>query len=286
MTPIVKWAGAKRRLADQILALRPPDMQRYVEPFCGGAAVFFALRASGWTGPAVLNDVNKELIRTYRAVQADPEAVIRELLAFPDDKSFFLHMRDIDPHSLNDVECAAWMLFLNRTCFNGLWRVTKSGKFSAPFGKSGKRGPRNICQADDIRAASIALRNTELLCGSFRYVGVFPGDFVYCDPPYFPVSKTANFKEYSKGGFGLDEQRGLASCADTWRFDGATVVLSNADVKAARQLYGRFELKRVRMARAINSKASKRGKVGELLIVARPGSPSKHDVPVPEKEAA
>jgi len=264
--PFVKWVGGKRSLADRILAHRPPDMRNYVEPFVGGGAVFFALRRSGWDGLAILNDTNAELMMAYKAVRDNIRALVQLLRGYVNNETLYYQTRGADTRKMSDLERTARLIYLNKTAFNGLWRENRAGKMNAPFGHYEKP---TICDEDRLYAASAALRNTTLVCKSFAELGALIGnrDFVYADPPYLPVSPTANFTGYGKVGFGRAEQQSLVDMARAWAAKGAKVVLSNADVPLARELYGyEFEREHVSAARAINSKGAKRGKVGELIL--------------------
>lgn len=267
--PFVKWVGGKRRLADKVLALAPKKLNHYFEPFVGGGAVFFALRNAGFDGLAVLSDVNLELVITYRIVRDSPNALIRALRRHVNDEAEFLRVRAQVPEQLGSIERAARFIYLQKTGFNGVYRVNKAGKYNVPFGHHAN--PK-LCDEDVILAASKALRNTRILCQPFTSIAadVDDGDFVYCDPPYVPVSATAKFTSYTADGFGLEDQQLLAQAARIWAGRGATVVLSNSDTRLVRELYAGMKVKRVRMARAINSKGSKRGKVNEVLAVAAP----------------
>ncbi len=268
--PFIKWVGGKRKLADDILSRQPSGMKRYIEPFVGGGAVFFALRASGYTGPAILSDVNAELICAYLAVQQEPGRLIDALRLHVNTEEHFYAVRAMDPKALDFVDRGARFIFLNKTAFNGLWRENKSGQMNAPFGHYDNP---TICDEPRIRAASVALRNTTILCRPYieAHDDIRPGDFVYCDPPYIPVSPTASFVGYGKGGFGEQNQYDLAAFALRWAMAGARVVLSNADVPLAHRIYGvEFNRESVQMARAINSKGDRRGKVGELILSIGP----------------
>jgi DNA adenine methylase len=270
--PIVKWAGGKSRLVPQLLARVPPEVGTYVEPFAGGAALFFALQASVSLGTRrvdrfVLCDRNEELMATYRAVQREVEAVIAALGAYRYDRDLFYEVRARDTRGASDVERAARLLFLNRTCFNGLWRVNADGRFNVPFGRY--KNPRFL-QPDALREASAALAGVELVCGDFADVTATlgAGDFVYFDPPYAPLTKTALFTDYTAGGFGADEQGRLARELGRLCRAGALAMLSNADTEATRALFRAFACERLYAPRAINSDPSKRGDAAELLVTS------------------
>jgi DNA adenine methylase len=267
--PIVKWAGGKTKLLDPLLARVPTRIGTYVEPFAGGAALFFALAddPSRSFERAVLADRNEDLIACYRTVRDEVEALIAALSGFRYDEDEYYRVRAEDGAAMPDLARAARMIFLNRTCFNGLWRVNKSGKFNVPFGRYDK--PR-IVDAVGLRAASRALAKAEIVSADFEDVtrSLGPGDFVYLDPPYVPVSKSASFTTYSAGGFGPADQERLVVELARLRASGVAAVLSNADTEATRELYRDFAIHLVTAPRAINSQAGGRGRVGELIVTS------------------
>ena len=246
-------------------------MGRYYEPFVGGGALFFELRNRGWRGSATLGDANELLIRTYRGVRNDVEGVIEYLKNSKYSKKEYLEERARSGLMYNkpdDDEVAAWFIYINKCCFNGLWRVNKKGECNVPFGtyKPGKV----ICNPDELRAASRALQRTKLMTTDFEKTvrNVEAGDLVYFDPPYLPVSATANFTSYTRDGFTWQDQVRLRDCALRLKKLGAHIILSNADVPAVHELYGgrAFRITRVEARRAINSRGSARGPVGEVII--------------------
>lgn len=213
----------------------------------------------------MLSDLNAELVVAYQVVRDDPSGLIKSLHTHVNTETHYYEVRSTDPAGLAPVERAARFIYLNKTAFNGLWRENRSGRMNSPFGHY--ENP-TICDEERLRSASRALRNTQIERHSFADVdGVRAGDFIYCDPPYVPVSATANFTGYSKGGFGMAEQRQLVVTARAWASNGAKVVLSNAEVDSVKDLYGPdFAQERVEVARAINSKGDRRGKVGEIIL--------------------
>lgn len=260
--PFLKWAGGKRQLLDHLRARVPEGHGTYHEPFVGGGALFFD------TAPerAILADWNPRLVRTYRSVRDNPEAVIARLATYPNEKEFFLRMREQDIDAGSDEDLAAWMIYLNKTGFNGLYRVNRRGGFNVPFGRY--KNPK-ICDADNLRAASERLQGVEILHSDFRGVEerCKPGDFVYFDPPYVPASNTASFTAYTKNGFNLDDQAELRDLAMRLKEKGVSVLLSNSSVPEVHALYAEgFERIEIFANRAINSNAAKRGKVAEALI--------------------
>ena len=261
--PFAKWAGGKRQLLPQIRKLVPKSFGRYFEPFVGGGAVFFDLQPK----KAVLSDLNTRLVKTYLAIRDNVEGVIDLLSKCPYDEDFYKEMTTLPVDSFDGVRTAAWLLYVNRTGFNGLYRVNKSGKFNVPFGNY--ENP-TICNADNLRACSLALQGVELLQADFdpALSDARAGDFVYIDPPYIPLNETSSFTSYQPGGFDMGEQMRLCGLAEDLVDKGVHVVLSASFTPATLELYDthRFELHEVKAKRNINSKASKRGAVSELLI--------------------
>jgi len=260
--PFLKWAGGKRQLLEHLRQRVPSDHGTYHEPFIGGGALFFD------TSPerAVIADWNLRLVRTYTAVRDRPEEVISRLSNYPNDKSFFLKMRERDIDAECDAELAAWMIYLNKTGFNGLYRVNRKGGFNVPFGRY--KNP-TICDSDNLMRAAERLQDVEVLHADFRSVEdrAQPGDFVYFDPPYVPASNTASFTAYTKNGFGLQDQAELRDLARRLKEKGVSVLLSNSSVPEVHALYAEgFERIEIFANRAINCKAAKRGKVAEALI--------------------
>jgi DNA adenine methylase len=260
--PFVKWVGGKRQLLPHLLEHAPPDAPTYFEPFIGGGALFFSLRPDA----AVLADVNVRLIRTYKGVRDAVEDVIRLLRTYPHDSGFFYKLREKNIDAASDAEVAAWFIYLNKTSFNGLYRVNRANRFNVPFGRY--KNP-NICDETTLRACSAALATTELLVADFEVVTAKAkrGDFVYFDPPYVPLSVTSSFTSYTSGGFGPAEQMRLRDTARKLKKRGVRVLLSNSSAPFVRDLYGEgFKLVEVSATRSINSKASGRGAIAELLI--------------------
>lgn len=265
-SPIVKWVGGKTKLLPDLLARMPERFGRYYEPFAGGAALFFRLAPKR----AVLADSNPDLIGLYTAVANDVNAVIRRLQAHRDehDEAHYYEMRtrwnDRD-QQWSTPERAAAFIYLNKTCFNGLWRVNRSGAFNVPIGRY---TDPPICVPEALRAAQQVLARAEIRRADYRTAvkDAKPGDFLYFDPPYDPVTTTANFTSYTANAFGPDEQRALADTARELVARGCYVMLSNSDTPFMRSIYKGFRVERVKCARAINSNAAKRGEVDELII--------------------
>ena len=265
-SPIVKWVGGKTKLLPELLARMPEHFNRYYEPFAGGAALFFRLAPKR----AVLADSNPDLIGLYTAVANDVGAVIRRLQAHRDahDEAHYYEMRarwnDRD-HEWSTPERAAAFIYLNKTCFNGLWRVNRAGLFNVPIGRY---SDPPICVPEALRAAQQVLSRAEIRRADYRMAvrDAKAGDFLYVDPPYDPVTTTANITSYTANAFGPDEQRALADTARELVARGCYVMLSNSDTPFMRSIYKGFRVERVKCARAINSNAAKRGDVDELII--------------------
>jgi DNA adenine methylase len=270
-SPFVKWVGGKGRLLGQLLPLLPPGAERlrHVEPFAGGAAMFFARRPER----ALLCDVNAELVHTYRMVRDELDGVIAGLRRLAAG-----HARDAKPHyyrvrerynatrtRAKGPERAAMFIYLNKTCFNGLHRVNRKGEFNVPAGRY--KNPR-ILDEDLLRAASAQLAGAELSNQPFEGLleRARPGDFVYLDPPYEPVSRTANFTGYASGGFSQEDQTRLRDVFDELTRRGCKCMLSNSDVPFIRDLYRRHRIDTVAAPRAVNCDARRRGLVSEVVV--------------------
>jgi len=259
--PFIKWVGGKRQLVPELLKYVPATYGTYHEPFVGGGALFFALQPR----EAVLSDSNARLIRTYRGIRDSVHEVIDQLRTFPNEKSFFLDMRkrDIDAGSYADV--AAWFIYLNKTTYNGLYRVNKRNGFNSPFGDF--KNPA-ICDEPNLLACSEALKRAGLpVADFFEYTtNIHQGDFVYFDPPYVPLSATSDFTSYTAEKFGPDHQKRLRDLALHLRERGVHVVLSNSGSDIVRQLYKDFTIEEVQATRRVNCQAKGRGAVTELII--------------------
>jgi DNA adenine methylase len=272
LRPILKWAGGKARLVSQILERLPPEIGTYYEPFVGGAAVFFALASAGRFKRAVLSDLNHDLVDVYRGVKKDVGGVIRLLTDYRKrhDRDTYYATRELDPKSLDLVQRAARLIYLNKTGYNGLYRVNRSGQFNVPLGRY--ENP-SICDEPRLRAAALALKRVTLKVMDFADAShaAKRGDAIYFDPPYVPLSKTSSFTGYHSEAFGEEEHQRLADTfTDVTRREIAAV-LSNSDNRTTRRLYKgpAFDLERVLVTRPINSKASARGTVAELLVSNR-----------------
>jgi len=267
--PFVKWAGGKSQLLNYLVETMPQQFNNYLEPFVGGGALFFFLYSSGILSgkKAVLIDLNSDLINLYRVIKNKDklEMLIIELKngKYKNEEKVFYSIRENEPE--NDIKAAARMIYLNRTCYNGLYRVNSNGKFNTPFGRY--YNPL-ICDEENLRAANIALKNVKIIEDDFELVLAHAekGDFIYFDPPYQPISKTANFTGYTKDTFTQEDQNRLAYVFNKLDKKGCKVMLSNSDNHYIRQLYKRYEIKTVKAKRIINCKALKRGEINELII--------------------
>jgi DNA adenine methylase len=262
--PVLKWAGGKQQLVGRLLRLAPGSIERYIEPFAGGAALFFALRPER----AILSDANPELMHFYQVLAHQPEALIDRLQRLAADERTYYEMRALDPAALPDVERAARTLYLNRTCYNGLYRVNRRGQFNVPYGRY--PNPR-LYNADALRAASRALDRAELLCADYRVVlreHARPGDFVYLDPPYLPVSTSADFKRYTKEQFHQEDHVDLAAEVRRLHELGCHVLVTHSNHPLIHELYGGFDLEVVPTRRSINQDGRRRS--GEDVILSVP----------------
>jgi DNA adenine methylase len=269
--PFVKWVGGKRQLLAQFrrMNLYPPENfdpknSKYFEPFVGGGAVFFDLLPE----EGFLSDLNKELVVTYNVIKNDLEKLIISLKKHKTDKDYFLEVRAQDPNKLSDVAVASRFIFLNRTCFNGMYRVNSKGGFNVPFGKY--TNPL-ICDEDNLQKVSKALQNIDIKHQDYKEVlkKAKKGDFIYFDPPYYPVSKTASFTSYTAETFLEKEQTELRDTLVELNKRGCFVMLSNSDTPFINKIYSGIKgvrINKVQAGRAINSNGSGRGKITEVLI--------------------
>lgn len=269
LKPFLKWAGGKRQLLPVLSQYLPPGFHTYFEPFVGAGAMLLDLQPR----QAVLNDLNQDLITCYRTIQKHPDELIQHLHGHQNSAEYFYAMRGLDRdrevfRQLSDVQRASRMIYLNKTCYNGLYRVNRKGEFNAPFGRY-----RNPCIADEagIRAVHRFLnaRPVKILNTDFELAvhGARSGDLVYFDPPYDPVSGSASFTAYQECGFGPNEQRRLARVVHDLTRRGCRVMLSNSATDFIRSLYKDLKLVRVTATRRINSVAARRGEIDEVLVL-------------------
>lgn len=262
--PFLKWAGGKGQLLSQYQPFFPTNFDQYYEPFLGGGALFFRLLPR----QAVLTDINPELVNVYCCVRDRVEALIDQLAHHHHLHSREHYYKVRSTPSQIAVEQAARFIYLNKTCFNGLYRENSKGEFNVPMGRY--KAPR-ICHPELLRSVSQALRNTEIAVQPFDAVlnlAYTDRDFVYFDPPYYPVSLTSRFTEYNRYTFGQAEQMHLRDTFADLAKRGVHVMLSNSDCPFIRDLYQDFQIYTISAARSINSNAQKRGKITEVLVTS------------------
>ncbi len=264
--PFLKWAGGKSQLLPEIQKRLPSKYERYFEPFVGGGAVFFSLQPQ----KAILVDINSELINTYRTIRDNVDELIIDLKRHIYDKDYYYSIRNIDRDleykSWSNIQKASRFIYLNKTCYNALYRVNSRQQFNTPFGRY--KNP-TILDEKNLRACSKILQNNvELITGNFGIIEsmITSKDFVYFDPPYVPLTQTANFTSYSQKGFDETMQRELCSLCHRLNNRGVRFMLSNSSASLVLELYQPFNLEFVQASRSINSKGNRRGKVSEALV--------------------
>ena len=259
--PILKWAGGKRQLLRTLLPLVPNYSGKYIEPFVGGGAMFFALSPRR----AILSDCNEELILLYQTIAANPDAVIEELKQYNNTEEDYYRVRSLDWKSLSPVEASARMIFLNKTGYNGLYRVNRKGAFNVPYGKNQRT---NICNEEQIRRAAVALKNTEIICADYREVlkeYATCDDFVFLDPPYFQVTKKETFLRYTSDRFYEPDQIELAELVNELFDKGCHLLITNSNHPRIYDLYSRFDINVITVRRSVNCKGN--GRKGEDTII-------------------
>jgi len=285
--PFVKWVGGKSQLLEEIRKKYPQKIEKYCEPFVGGGAVLFDILKKFQPKEVLINDINKELINTYLQVKNNCEGLINQLnelqtqykkLGQEDRKVLFYEKRTrynalkVNGDELENLEKATLFIFLNKTCFNGLYRVNSKGLFNVPFNNA--KNPL-ICDAENLRLCSQVLQNVILKTGDYKECESFIDEktFVYIDPPYRPLTQTSAFTSYSENQFLDKEQIELAQFIDNIAKKGSTILASNSDPKNSNEddnffdnLYSNFEIERVSASRMINANPEKRGAINELLI--------------------
>lgn len=271
VAPILKWVGGKRQLLKDIKELMPKQITTYVEPFVGGGALFFALQPD----KAIINDYNEELINIYKVVKDEPEKLLSILTKHDElnSEDYFYRIRALDRDNeyfeMSNVERAARIIYLNKTCYNGLFRVNQAGQFNTPYGKY--KNP-NIINRPTILAMSKYfndMKSLKIISGDYTNAlkGLRKGSFVYFDPPYLPISSSSSFTGYTDQGFGYDEQVRLKKECDKLDKRGIKFMLSNSDHPKIRELYKDYTIITVKANRSINSNASKRGEINEVLVI-------------------
>jgi DNA adenine methylase len=268
--PFLKWVGGKGQLLKDFERYFPDKFNNFIEPFVGGGAVFFYLYTNGFLSEkkSILIDSNKELINAYKMIKDENKLkVIIKALSngkYLNKEETFYKIRNEEPKS--EIERAARIIYLNKTCFNGLFRVNSKGKFNVPFGRY--TNPM-ICDSDNLKAVNRALENAELINGDFTAVLDYTekNDFVYFDPPYQPISKTSSFTGYTKNSFNEKDQERLADVYKKLDRRGCKLMLSNSDADFIHDLYKGYRIEVVKAKRMINCKAAKRGAINELVIL-------------------
>jgi DNA adenine methylase len=269
LSPFLKWAGGKRQILSAIVEHLPDDFNacRYIEPFVGGGAVLLHLQPT----KATINDLNTELVNVYRTIKDNPDALINDLKKHENNSSYFYAIRNLDRNpdysNLSNIERASRIIYLNKTCFNGLFRVNRDGQFNVPFGNY--KNP-NIINEPVLRAVSKYLNSNaiELLNEDYETVlDLLEHDsFVYLDPPYHPISSSSGFTGYVQGGWGIDDQIRLKEACDKLTTKGIKFLLSNSSSDIIKDLYRHYNINVIKAVRAINSDGAGRGKIDELLI--------------------
>lgn len=267
VAPFLKWVGGKRQLMPAINELLPRKYSAYYEPFVGGGAVLFEIQPQ----KAIVNDFNAELVNTYNVIKNNPEELIEDLKSHLNESDYFYNIRALDRQAgfdeLSDLKKASRVIYLNKTCYNGLYRVNNSGEFNSPFGKY--KNP-NIVNDVTIRAVSKYFNSNDITIINEDFENavknIRKGAFVYFDPPYDPVSKSSNFTGYVQGGFDTFDQVRLKELCDTLDKKGVNFLVSNSATQFIVELYSKYDITFVEANRAINSDASKRGRVEEVLI--------------------
>lgn len=269
IAPFVKWVGGKRQLLDTIKEVIPPtnSYNTYYEPFIGGGALFFELKPN----KAVINDSNQELINVYKVIKNDLDALIEDLKTHDNNSEYFYKIRLLDRYplftNLTNIQKASRFIYLNKTCYNGLYRVNSAGQFNSPFGRY--KNP-NIVNEPILRAVSLFLNSSEVNILNGDYSKALEeadnNSFVYIDPPYHPLSDTSNFTGYIPGGWNEKDQIRLKKTCDNLNERGVKFLLSNSSANFIKELYADYEILTVEAIRSINSDASQRGEVDEFLI--------------------
>lgn len=263
--PLVKWVGGKRQLMSELFKNMPVSFNRYFEPFIGGGALFFTLQPYN----AYISDMNEELINLYCVVRDNVFELITDLNKHKITKEYYLKIRNLDRTSkykkLSNIQRASRFIYLNRTCFNGLYRVNSKGEFNVPFGHY--KNPK-IIDVDNLLNCSFLLKNTEIKHADFSNILEYAkkGDFVYFDPPYVPLNETSSFTSYTKNGFDLDMQIKLKEVCDELNLMGVKFMLSNSDTTVINELYSNYRIEKVLASRQVNANADGRGKITEVLV--------------------
>lgn len=264
LKPFVKWAGGKRQIINYIKDYIPENFKRYIEPFVGGGALLFEVMPNR----AIINDINEELINAYIVIKENVEELIEHLKSHKNTAEYYYKIRSLNPKNLNSVERASRFIYLNKTCFNGLYRENSKGEFNVPFGRY--KNPK-ILDEENLRAVSEYLNSAYIKIYSKNYTEVCEfadkGDFIYLDPPYYPLNKTSSFTKYTKYDFTVEDQIQLSEVFKELDRKGCYLILSNSNTEFIKNLYSGFEIIPIQANRFINSKPERRKKENiELLI--------------------
>lgn len=268
ISPFLKWAGGKKQLIEQFKQFFPVKTERYFEPFVGGGAVAFYIIQKNNLKEIYLSDINEELINCYEVIRDDVEELISKLKQHRENhnKAYYYAIRELIPEILSKTERASIFIYLNKTCFNGLYRVNSKGKFNVPIGSY--KNP-SIFQEDNLRELSGILKNVKILKMSFDKVLDYAkeGDFIYLDPPYYPIKKGKSFTSYTRNNFSEQDQIKLAEVFRKLDKKRCKVMLSNSDTEFIKDLYQGYSIHIVKANRMINCDATKRGVVNEVVVV-------------------
>ena len=258
--PFLKWVGGKQQLLKHLHNQLPRKYDYYIEPFLGGGALFFSM----FSKKALIADSNAELINAYIVVRDNLDGLIEALRTHVNDSDYYYKIRALKPYELSSVDRASRFIYLNKTCYNGLYRVNSKNEFNVPFGKY--KNP-TICDSRVLKVASRALQGVNIQATYFQNIltNIPENSFVYLDPPYLPV-KFNSFVSYSKKGFGLEEHEALASCFEALTDKGVKILLSNSNTDWVIDRYSDYKIIKVNARRSVNSNGKKRGDVTELLI--------------------
>lgn len=277
--PFIKWVGGKGKLIPELVKLFPKKFNNYFEPFVGGGALFYEVKQKNNIAFSSINDINKKLMIAYKQIQKNPKKLIIFLknieieykkLSLKEQGKYFYDIREkYNKENLDDITTAGYLIFLNKTCFNGMYRENSKGEYNIPFGD--QKNP-TICDEKNILNVSKCLENTEITTLSFEesVKNCKKGDFIYFDPPYYPINITSSFTSYHKNTFGPDEQKKLRDVFTTLVKKGCFVMLSNSNTDFIRELYKDFDINELYAARSINSNGNKRGKIKEIVITSYP----------------
>ena len=263
--PFIKWAGGKRQIIKELTDSLPKNYNRYFEPFIGGGALFFAVRPKN----AYISDINPELINLYNTVKNNTHSLIKDLLRYKNTETEFYRIRNLDRtpdyKNLTNIEKAGRFIYLNKTCYNGLYRTNSKGQFNAPYGFY--KNP-NIIDEQNLKICSELLKETEIGLSDFSNIEnkIKTRDFVYFDPPYIPINKTSSFTKYYKDDFNTGSQIKLKELCDRLNKKNIYFMLSNSYNETALNLYKEYNIKKINAIKAINCKADKRGTINELII--------------------